>query len=89
MRGLANLTRIEAELLFLRDPVVLLVALAVPIGILLVFGLPGFAATPRPSWAASGPSTPSCPRSPWPSASGSWPSRPCPATWPWPWRPWA
>ena len=48
MRGLASLTRIEAKVLFLRDPVVLLVALAVPIGILLVFGLPGFARDPAP-----------------------------------------
>jgi ABC-2 type transport system permease protein len=46
MRGLAKLTTIEAKVLFLRDPVVLLVALAVPIGILLVFGLPGFAREP-------------------------------------------
>jgi ABC-2 type transport system permease protein len=46
MRGLAKLTTIEAKVLFLRDPVVLLVALAVPIGVLLVFGLPGFAREP-------------------------------------------
>ena len=46
MHGLANLTRIEAKVLFLRDPVVLLVALAIPIGSLLVFGLPGFARDP-------------------------------------------
>ena len=46
MRGLAKLTTIEAKVLFLRDPVWLLVAMAVPIGILLVFGLPGFAREP-------------------------------------------
>jgi hypothetical protein len=46
MRGLAKLTTIEAEVLFLRDPVWLLVAMAVPIRILLVFGLPGFAREP-------------------------------------------
>ena len=45
-RGLAKLTTIEAEVLFLRDPVWLLVAMAVPIRILLVFGLPGFAREP-------------------------------------------
>jgi ABC-2 type transport system permease protein len=43
MQGLAKLTKVEAKVLFLRDPVVTLVALAVPIGILLVFGLPDFA----------------------------------------------
>jgi ABC-2 type transport system permease protein len=48
MRGLAKLTTIEAKVLFLRDPVALLVALAVPIGILLVFGLPDFARDPAP-----------------------------------------
>ena len=48
MQGLAKLTKLEAKVLFLRDPVVLLVALAVPIGILLVFGLPGFARDPAP-----------------------------------------
>ena len=36
MQGLAKLTKLEAKVLFLRDPVVLLVALAVPIGIMLV-----------------------------------------------------
>jgi ABC-2 type transport system permease protein len=46
MRGLAKLTTIEAKVLFLRDPVWLLVALAVPLGILLVFGVPGFARDP-------------------------------------------
>ena len=47
MRGLAKLTAIEAKVLFLRDPVVLLVALAVPIGILLVFVvLAGFSIGP-------------------------------------------
>ena len=55
MRGLANLTRIEARLLFLRDPVVLLVALAVPLGILLVFGLPGFARDPAPELGGQRP----------------------------------
>jgi ABC-2 type transport system permease protein len=46
VRGLAKLTTIEAKVLFLRDPVWLLVAMAVPIGILLVFGPPGFAREP-------------------------------------------
>jgi ABC-2 type transport system permease protein len=46
MRGLAKLMTIEARVLFLRDPVWLLVAMAVPVGILLVFGLPGFAREP-------------------------------------------
>jgi ABC-2 type transport system permease protein len=55
MRGLANLTRIEAKVLFLRDPVVLLVALAVPIGILLVFGLPSFARDPAPELGGQRP----------------------------------
>jgi hypothetical protein len=41
MQGLAKLTRLEAKVLFLRDPVVLLVALAVPVGILLAQGLTG------------------------------------------------
>jgi hypothetical protein len=80
MHGLAKLTRLEAKVLFLRDPVTMLVALAVPLGILLVFGLPGFARDPAPELGASAPSTPSCPRSPWPSASASWPSRSCPGT---------
>ena len=34
MHALAKLTRLEAKVLFLRDPVLLVVALAVPIGIL-------------------------------------------------------
>jgi ABC-2 type transport system permease protein len=55
MQGLAKLTRIEAKVLFLRDPVVLLVALAVPIGILLVFGLPGFARHPAPELGGQRP----------------------------------
>lgn len=55
MRGLAKLTTIEAKVLFLRDPVWLLVALAVPIGILLVFGLPGFAREPVPELGGQRP----------------------------------
>jgi ABC-2 type transport system permease protein len=55
MQGLAKLTRLEAKVLFLRDPVVLLVALAVPIGILLVFGLPGFARDPAPELGGQRP----------------------------------
>ena len=55
MQGLAKLTKIEAKVLFLRDPVVLLVALAVPIGILLVFGLPGFARDPAPELGGQRP----------------------------------
>jgi ABC-2 type transport system permease protein len=55
MRGLAKLTQIEAKVLFLRDPVWLLVALAVPIGILLVFGLPGFARAPAPELGGQRP----------------------------------
>jgi ABC-2 type transport system permease protein len=55
MQGLAKLTRIEAKVLFLRDPVVLLVALAVPVGILLVFGLPGFARDPVPELGGQRP----------------------------------
>ena len=55
MRGLAKLTTIEAEVLFLRDPVWLLVAMAVPIRILLVFGLPGFARDPAPELGGQRP----------------------------------
>jgi hypothetical protein len=55
MQGLAKLTKLEAKVLFLRDPVVLLVALAVPIGILLVFGLPGFARDPAPELGGQRP----------------------------------
>jgi ABC-2 type transport system permease protein len=55
MQGLAKLTKIEAKVLFLRDPVVLLVALAVPVGILLVFGLPGFARDPAPELGGQRP----------------------------------
>ena len=55
MRGLAKLTRIEAKVLFLRNSVVLLVALAVPIGILLVFGLLGFARDPAPELGGQRP----------------------------------
>ena len=55
MRGLSMLTRLEAKVLFLRDPVALLVALAVPIGILLVFGLPGFARDPAPELGGQRP----------------------------------
>jgi ABC-2 type transport system permease protein len=55
MPGLSKLTAIEAKVLFLRDPVVLLVALAVPIGILLVFGLPGFARQPDPALGGQRP----------------------------------
>ena len=55
MQGLAKLTKIEAKVLFLRDPVVLLVALAVPLGILLVFGLPGFARDPAPELGGQRP----------------------------------
>lgn len=55
MQGLAKLTKIEAKVLFLRDPVVSLVALAVPIGILLVFGLPGFARDPAPELGGQRP----------------------------------
>ena len=54
MHALAKLTRLEAKVLFLRDPV-LLVALAVPIGILLVFGLPGFARGPMPELGGQRP----------------------------------
>jgi ABC-2 type transport system permease protein len=55
MHALAKLTRLEAKVLFLRDPVVALVALAVPIGILLVFGLPGFAREPAPELGGQRP----------------------------------
>jgi ABC-2 type transport system permease protein len=55
MQGLSKLTRLEAKILFLRDPVALLVALAVPIGILLVFGLPGFARDPAPELGGQRP----------------------------------
>jgi len=55
MHGLAKLTRLEAKVLFLRDPVTMLVALAVPLGILLVFGLPGFARDPAPELGGQRP----------------------------------
>ena len=55
MQALAKLTRLEAKVLFLRDPVAMLVALAVPIGILLVFGLPGFARGPAPELGGQRP----------------------------------
>jgi hypothetical protein len=55
MQGLSKLTRLEAKILFLRDPVALLVALAVPIGILLMFGLPGFARDPAPELGGQRP----------------------------------
>jgi ABC-2 type transport system permease protein len=55
MQALAKLTRLEAKVLFLRDPVATLVALAVPIGILLVFGLPGFARDPAPELGGQRP----------------------------------
>jgi ABC-2 type transport system permease protein len=55
MQALAKLTRLEAKVLFLRDPVATLVALGVPIGILLAFGLPGFARDPVPELGGQRP----------------------------------
>jgi ABC-2 type transport system permease protein len=55
MKALSRLTAVEARVLFLRDPVALLVALAVPIGILLVFGVPGFAREPAPELGGQRP----------------------------------